>query len=107
MRRTVLRVAGVTVRAKPGGPAMRRALAVAAIVVALGAPAAATAWTAPTATIAKTCSAGYTHAVIGGAEKCLRAGQFCAHRYDRRYHRYGFNCRKQDARGNYHLTYRR
>lgn len=42
--------------------------------------------------VAKTCSAGYKHAVIGGAEKCLRAGEFCAHRYDRQYRRYGFRC---------------
>jgi hypothetical protein len=60
----------------------------------------------PSAIAAKTCASSYTHAVIGGAQKCLRVGQFCAHRYDRKYHRYGFNCRKRDARGNYHLTYR-
>jgi hypothetical protein len=53
--------------------------------------------------MAKPCSSGYTHAVIGGAHKCLRRGQFCAHGYDRQYHRYGFHCHKRDARGNYHL----
>ena len=42
--------------------------------------------------VAKTCSAGYTHAVIGGAEKCLRAGEFCAHAYDSQYRRYGYRC---------------
>jgi hypothetical protein len=57
-----------------------------------------------TATAAKSCSSGWKHAVIGGAQKCLRRGQFCAHRYDRQYRRYGYRCRKQDARGNYHLT---
>lgn len=41
---------------------------------------------------AKTCSAGYTHAIIGGAHKCLRRGQYCAKRYDGTYHRYGFHC---------------
>jgi hypothetical protein len=58
----------------------------------------------PTATAAKNCGRGYTHAVIGSAEKCLRRGQFCAHRYDRQYKRYGFRCIKRDRRGNYHLT---
>jgi hypothetical protein len=58
----------------------------------------------PTAVASKSCGRGYTHAVIGGAEKCLRRGQFCAHRYDRQYKRYGFRCIKLDRRGNYHLT---
>jgi ABC-type multidrug transport system ATPase subunit len=26
------------------------------------------------------CSSGWTHAIIGGVHKCLRAGQFCARR---------------------------
>jgi hypothetical protein len=52
---------------------------------------------------AKSCSRG-THAVIGGAHKCLARGQFCARGAERTYHRYGFHCHKQDARGNYHLT---
>jgi hypothetical protein len=55
--------------------------------------------------IAKSCSASYRHAVIGGAEKCLRAGQYCAQRYDRQYRRYGYRCIKRDYRGSYHLTY--
>jgi hypothetical protein len=59
---------------------------------------------APTAASAKTCASGYKHAVIGGAQKCLRRGQFCAHAKDSTYHRYGFHCHKADARGNYHLT---
>jgi hypothetical protein len=41
---------------------------------------------------AKSCSSGYVHAVIGGRQKCLRAGEFCAHRYDRQYRRYGYRC---------------
>jgi hypothetical protein len=53
---------------------------------------------------AKVCSTGYKHAVIEGAQKCLRRGQFCAHRYDRQYRRYGYRCLKRDYRGNYHLT---
>ena len=55
------------------------------------------------AVVAKPCSAGYKHAVIGGAHKCLRRGQFCARRYDSKYHRYGFHCHRRDSRGNYHL----
>lgn len=41
---------------------------------------------------AKSCSSGYTHAVIGGKQKCLRAGEFCAHRYDSQYRHYGYRC---------------
>lgn len=59
---------------------------------------------APVAVAAKTCSRGFTHAVIGGAEKCLRRGQFCAKAQDSQYKRYGFRCVKRDARGNHHLT---
>jgi hypothetical protein len=59
---------------------------------------------APSAAVAKTCSGSFTHAVIRGAEKCLRRGQFCAHAADRQYRRYGFRCTKRDAVGNYHLT---
>lgn len=58
----------------------------------------------PASAVAKTCSASYTHAVIGGSHKCLRRGQFCARARDREYHRYGFHCHKRDARGSYHLT---
>ena len=58
---------------------------------------------APTA-FAKTCSGSYTHAVIGGAHKCLRRGQYCARARDREYHRYGFHCHARDARGSYHLN---
>jgi hypothetical protein len=51
---------------------------------------------APVAVL-KTCGRGYTRAVIGGQVKCLRAGQFCAHRYDRQYRRYGYRCIRYDA----------
>ncbi len=54
-------------------------------------------------TAAHTCKSG-KHAVIGGAHKCLRRGQFCARSKDSQYHKYGFHCHKRDARGNYHLT---
>jgi hypothetical protein len=52
----------------------------------------------------KSCSGSFRHAVISGAEKCLRRGQFCARAADRQYRRYGFRCTRRDARGNYHLT---
>jgi hypothetical protein len=58
----------------------------------------------PVAVAAKSCSGSYTHAVIGGVQKCLRRGEFCAHRYALQYRRYGFSCTHVDDRGNYHLT---
>jgi len=54
--------------------------------------------------VAKSCSAGYKHAVIGGVQKCLRVGEYCAHRYDSQYRRYGYRCIRRDYRGAYHLT---
>ena len=53
----------------------------------------------PTAVSAKTCSSGYKHAVIGGAHKCLRRGQYCARSRDREYHRYGFHCHRYSGGG--------
>jgi hypothetical protein len=44
------------------------------------------------AVFAKTCPHGYTHAVIGGHQKCLHAGEYCAHRFGRQYRRYHFKC---------------
>jgi hypothetical protein len=41
---------------------------------------------------AKTCHGRYVHAVIGGAQKCLGAGEYCARRYERQYERHGFSC---------------
>jgi hypothetical protein len=57
----------------------------------LAAVALAVAAAAPSAS-AKTCSSGYTHAVIGGAQKCLHAGEHCSHAEARQYPRYHFNC---------------
>jgi hypothetical protein len=75
---------------------MRRAAVLLASAALLGVPAATTAQPpAPrVAAIAKTCGSGYTHARIGGKEKCLRRGQFCAKRYRNSYPRYGFHCRR-------------
>jgi hypothetical protein len=85
---------------------MRRYLAIVGAVLGFafitGSPAGAT--NQPSAVMAKTCIAGYVHAVIGGEQKCLRDGEFCAHRYARQYQRYGFSCTKTDDRGDYHLT---
>jgi hypothetical protein len=52
----------------------------------------------PAAVAAKTCSASYTHAVIGGAQKCLRRGEYCAVAYRSTYRRYGFTCSGSPAR---------
>ncbi len=38
------------------------------------------------------CSSGYVDGVIGGAHKCLRAGEFCAARHESDYEKYGFTC---------------
>ena len=56
----------------------------------------------PSAVVAKSCSSGYTHAVVGGAHKCLRRGQYCAKAYRSTYRRYGFVCAR-DSRGVYRL----
>jgi hypothetical protein len=55
------------------------------------------------AVIAKTCSSGYTHAVIGGAQKCLHAGEYCSHSEARQYRRYHFAC--ENVRGTYRLEH--
>jgi hypothetical protein len=90
---------------------MRRlaVLACSALLAATGAAAAGGAaaqpvWPGSQAVAAKTCSSGFTHAVINHKQKCLRRGEFCAHRYRKQYQRYGYDCVKRDGRGNYHLT---
>lgn len=52
----------------------------------------------PVASTAKSCSGSYTHAVIGGAQKCLRRGEYCAVAYRSAYRRYGFACSGSPAR---------
>lgn len=75
----------------------RKVVAVVAAVGFVGAsapvPVASAAPRVPThAVIARTCSSGYTRAVINGSVKCLRRGEFCTHSADRQYRRYGFRC---------------
>ena len=71
-----------------------------ALLLAIAATASAGAAAAPTGdaasplAAAKSCSSRYTHAIIRGEHKCLAAGQFCARRDDRIYHRYGFHCHR-------------
>jgi len=38
------------------------------------------------------CKSGSVDAVVAGKRVCLRRGQLCSKRQDRRYHRYGFHC---------------
>ena len=56
----------------------------------------------PSVATAKSCSSGYTHAVIGGVQKCLRRGEFCSRRYANQYRRYHFTCSNY-IDGEYHL----
>ena len=60
----------------------------------------------PSAAMAKTCSAGYVHGVISGAQKCLRRGEFCSRSEASQYRRYGFSCVRLPS-GYYHLEPRR
>jgi hypothetical protein len=55
----------------------------------------------PASAIAKSCPSGYTHAVIGGEQKCLHAGEYCSRYESNQYHRYHFDC--EDVRGTYRL----
>jgi hypothetical protein len=66
-------------------------LAVAVAALALGASGAA----------AKSCSSGFTHAVIGGQQKCLHAGEYCSHAEARQYRHYHFVCER--VKGTYRL----
>jgi hypothetical protein len=69
-----------------GGIAALGLIGVAPVVAPAAPPA------AHTSIVLKSCSAGFTHGVIGGSQKCLRRGQFCASAYRRQYVRYGFRC---------------
>lgn len=59
----------------------------------------------PAPAFAKSCPQRDVHAVIAHQQKCLAAGEFCAHRYNAQYHRYGFNCVRYRS-GYYHLKRR-
>ena len=83
---------------------MKKLLAAVLAMAALAAPASFADAGSPVATVSKSCSSGYRHAVINGAHKCLRRGQYCARSADRQYHRYGYHCHKRDSRGSYHLS---
>lgn len=63
------------------------AVVMATLLVAV--PGASTAAAGPVARMA--CSRDVP-ATIGGAHKCLGAGEYCARRYERQYERYGFVC---------------
>lgn len=64
-----------------------------AVVLALGAFVASVSPAArPPAAADHRCKTGFRHAVVGKRHACLKAGQRCATRNDRRYHRYGFHC---------------
>jgi hypothetical protein len=67
---------------------MRVRIVTALAAIAVAAPASAAA-VGPTATVA--CSRD-TPATIGGAHKCLGAGEYCKLRAERQYERYGFVC---------------
>jgi hypothetical protein len=91
---------------KPGRirHALAAALATAAVISATPAGAADRP-AAPIAIASKTCSRGFTHAVINGSQKCLRRGEFCAHSADSQYRRYGYRCTKYYANvSRYRLT---
>lgn len=78
-------------------------LAVAAVAVA-GGPIVGGTPGAPASSVANSCGASYAHAVIRGAETCLRQGRFCTRPADRQYRRYQFRCTKRDYTGRYHVT---
>ena len=90
---------------------LRLAIALCTAVVGLAAttssPAAApTSLPTSASVVAKTCSRGYVHAIIGGAESVLHAGQFCSVSKASQYRRYGFVC-KHGSDGRYRLYKRR
>jgi uncharacterized membrane protein len=73
---------------------------VAAVALAVAAPATQAPAKSPAPPVAKTAC---TYATIGGQSKCIARGQYCARRYKRQYRRYGLSCTKRDRRGRWHL----
>jgi hypothetical protein len=43
-------------------------------------------------------AAGCVKAKVGGASKCLAAGQACSHKYQKTYAKHGFSCVKSHGR---------
>jgi hypothetical protein len=89
-------------------------IAVAGTIAAIPATAPAQRVAGPTAVAAKTCISNFVSARINGRHKCLHAGEFCTHRYDRHaphryaYIHYGFRCTKYYSNvDRYRLTYAR
>lgn len=68
-----------------------------ATAAAFAAPAAISAVDAKPA-FARHCSAGFVHGRIGGQQKCLRRGEYCARSHKRQYRKYGFRCYGYPAR---------
>ena len=66
---------------------MRAMIAIAVAAIGVGAPAPSLAQP-----IARAACSRDVPATIGGAHKCLGAGEYCATRYERQYERYGFVC---------------
>jgi hypothetical protein len=80
---------------------MKRRLVLFAAIAVAGLPAgtgAASAQVSAPLFAAKTCSSSYTKGTIGGVQKCLRRGEYCAVRYTSTYPRYGFRCYGSPAR---------
>jgi hypothetical protein len=73
------------------------------LVVALAGAALAIPAEVPAVATAKSCPHGFTHAVIGGEQKCLHAGEYCARSDERQYQHYHFECEK--VHGTYRLEH--
>lgn len=82
----------------------RRILGTLLAASALAVPAATQAIPA-TATSAPQAHAACSYATIGGARRCIAAGEFCARAHQRDYKRYGYSCSKRDRNGRYHLVH--
>jgi hypothetical protein len=73
---------------------VRKATVLAALAAGMAAPASGAA--APSGAVAH--DAGCTRAVIGGVNKCLRVGQPCSRRYQRKYQAKGFTCVRRNGK---------
>jgi hypothetical protein len=57
----------------------------------------------PGTALGKSCPSGYTLGTIGGAQKCLHAGEYCIRSDAKQYRRYHFAC--DDINGTYRLEH--